>query len=408
MKPILAAAVALAALACTRGADPEAPTAEAPATEPAKAPGAAEATGGAAGGPTTKSATARPATPKATPPAGQGTDAPLPPSDRVFVAPLADGVDHLIGADADHLWAVRPTAPGRGVLLWRVQGPGVAHRVAWGDLGDGPKLFVAWGVGRGFLQAPLVIDALDPKTGARTELWREAGERNEAAHLQVADVDRDGAPELAFARYASKYMVEPRPIEKDGTATPGAPIRMASSWLYADLDGEPGPEAVIGRVYGDARGLPGDLRIRTAAGEIPVPTDRGVKTLMYGAPGGEPPALFVVDGWEADYGKKATARVKRVRLVDGAPQVETIGQSPDEFTFFALTEVDLDGDGVTEIAAQGNKRVTHFARVDGQWITRPLADLEPVINTAIGEGPDGYTLYVPARPVTRATPLRAR
>lgn len=378
------AALALILLAGCRPSDPadapkpEAPTAEAPAQiEAAKA--------------------------EAPPPVKA---APLPPSDRVFVAPLDGAHLHLLGADGDALWAARPGVPGTGEVIWRVQGPGVAQKVAYGDLGDGPKLYVAWGVGRGFLQAPLVLDAIDPATGARTELWREAGERNEAADLQIADVDRDGAPELALARYASKYVVEPRVIEKGGAATPGAPIRMASSWLYADLDGQPGPEAVIGRVYGDAKGLPGDLKIRTAGAEIPVPTDNGVKALMHGAPGGEPAALYFVDGWVANYGKEARARIKRARLVDGAAVVEPVAASPDEFTFFELTEVDIDGDGVTEIAAQGDKRVTLFSRTDGAWTGRPLADLEPVLNTAIGRTADGrWTLFVPARPVTRAIPL---
>ncbi|MCA9537584.1 MAG: hypothetical protein KC620_01775, partial [Myxococcales bacterium] len=118
---------------------------------------------------------------KETPPTP--ADAPLPPSDRVFVAPLVDGVDHVLGADGDGLWAARPTKDGRGVVRWRIKGPGVVQRIAMGDLGQGPRLFIAWGMGRGFLGAPLVVHAADPATGALTELWRTTGERNEAATL---------------------------------------------------------------------------------------------------------------------------------------------------------------------------------------------------------------------------------
>lgn len=398
----LAAVALLLAAGCGR----EAPVEKAPATE--KAATAEKATTAEKAAPEKTAPATTPVEKTPAPPATttQGP-APLPGSDRVFVVP--DGEGHLLlGADADRLWAVRPAAPGAGTEIWRIQGPGVVHEITHGDLGDGPRIFAAWGVGRGFLQAPLVIEAIDPQTGKRSEIWRRQGERNQVAGMQVADADRDGKPELALAHYASKYMVEPVKLLPGQAPVPGAQIRMASSWLHADLDGEAGPEAIIGRVYGDARGLPGDLRIRTAKGEVAVPTDRGVKALMYGAPGGEPAALYFVDGWEADYGKKATARLNRVRLVEGKPQVEVIGTSAEDFTFFALTEVDLNGDGVTEIAAQGNARVSLFERVDGTWTQRPLADLEPILNTAIGRGPGGWTLYVPAKPVTRAVRLTPR
>lgn len=412
----MAVAIGLFALVgCDRGAPTEAPekapTGESKAGQ-TPAVSAEKATAPAADTPT--AATARPADSKASTPISKRSTpisktGPLPGSDRVFVVP--DGDSHLVlGADGDRLWAVRPGTPGSGEMIWRIQGPGVVHAVAYGDVGQGQRIFAARGVGRGFLQAPLVIESIDPATGQRSELWRRHGERNQVAGLQVADVDGDGKAELAVAHYASKYMVEPVILSPGKAPVPGAQIRMASSWLHAELDGAPGIETVIGRVYGDAKGLPGDLRIRRGAGgEVAVPTDRGVKSLMFGRGKAGAPALYFVDGWEADYGKKATARIKRVGLVNGAlGPIETIGASPDEFTFFALTPVDLDGDGVTEIAAQGNKRVSLFEQVDGAWKSRPLADLEPVLNTAIGRESAGWTLYVPAKPVTRAVRLAPR
>ncbi|MCB9542821.1 MAG: hypothetical protein H6703_10275 [Myxococcales bacterium] len=343
----------------------------------------------------------------ATPAAAAAPTAGLPAADRVFLAPLDGKNNHLLGADANALWAARLTAPDRAEIIWRITGPGVAQKLTYGDLGDGPRLYVAWGVGRGHLDAPLVVQAIDPLTGKATELWRGHGERNEAAHLAIADVDRDGAPELDFVRYVSKYMVAPQSIERDGTTKTGEAIRMASSWLRAEMDGDRGDETIIGRIYGDDRGLPGDLRIVTAKTTHMVPTDNGVKSLLYGTIGGEASALYFADGWVADYGKAAKAQLKRVRIVDGKPEVEVIGHDPVDYTFFNLTAVDLDGDRLEEIVAQGGKRVVLFSLIDEKWQMRPLTDLEPVLNTAVGRAPTGQTmLYIPARPATKAITLQ--
>lgn len=380
---ILGAATLAAALGCTRKAEP-------PADAPATAAEAAPATA------------AEPAPAEPTAPA----DAPLPPSDRVFTAPLDGKTPHLLGALGDELWAARLTAPDRAVELWRVKGPGVAQRVTHGDLGDGPRLYVAWGVGRGHLDAPLTVQALDPATGAATTLYTTNGERNEAAHLAIADPDRDGAPELDLVRYTSKYMVAPQPIERDGTTQTGPETRMASSWLRAEMDGKRGDETIIGRVYGDARGEPGDLRIITDTTTHMVPTDNGVKALLHATVGGEATALYFADGWVANYGKEAKAQLKRVRIVDGKPEVETLGGDPQDFTFFDLTAIDLDGDGLNEIVAQGGKRVTAFTYADEQWTTRQLTDIEPVINTAVDRVGDKAVLFLPSQPATKAIILQ--
>ena len=397
---------ALTALALTTACNRDQPTApaETPAATPTATPpdpATAPATAPATPAPTT----ATPPAPSAPDPDANPDPNALPPSDRVYLAPLDGRELHLLTTDANTLAAHRLTTP--PTQLWRITGPGVIHQLTYGDLGDGPRLYAAWGTGRGHLQAPLVITAIDPQTGTQTELWRGQGERNEAAHLAIADTDRDGTPELDFVRYTSKYMVAPQPIKRDGTTTTGQPIRMASSWLRAEMDGDRGEETIIGRVYGDDRGQPGDLRIITPKATLMVPTDNGVKSLLYATIGGEASALYFADGWVADYGKAAKAHLKRVRIIDGKPEVEPIGTDPEDFTFFALTAIDIDGDRLEEIVAQGSKRVVLFSLIDEQWQMRPLATLDPVLNTAVGRTPDGNTtLFIPARPATRAVILK--
>ena len=43
-------------------------------------------------------------------------------------------------------------------------------------------------------------------------------------------------------------------------------MRMASSWAIGDVNGDTHDDVVIGRVYGDAKGLPGDLKLRLQGG----------------------------------------------------------------------------------------------------------------------------------------------
>lgn len=379
------AALALALSGCTtHGPDPV------PAATSAGTKGATSAKTTAASAPRSSAAVS----------AGEAATG-LPPSDRVF---FAGGL--LLGADGTRLWARTPGAGGRA--LWQTEGEGVVHVVAHGDLGDGPRLYVGRGVGRGHLQAPLVLESIDPATGARTELWRNAGERNEPVTLTVADVDADGKVELAFAYYASKYMVRTRHLRAGGQwMAEGPEVRMATLRLWADVDADGRTDEVLGRVYGDAKDVPGDLRVDRGRGLEPIETENGIKSAAFTAFGRTPPALYFCDGWVANYGQAAKARLKRARYVAGKPVVERLGDSADEFTFFALTAADLDGDGRTDLVAQGDKRFTLFSEgPDGAVTVRRGPALEPVLNTAIGPDERGRMVaYVPARPNTRVLPL---
>lgn len=327
----------------------------------------------------------------------------LPPADRIF---FAGGL--VLGADGKTLWA---RAPGeRGAEKWRVEGEGVVHQVVYGDVGDGPRFYVTRGVGRGFLQAPLVLQSLDPATGQATELWRNDGERNEPVTLAIADVNRDGRDELAFSHYASKYMVRTRHLKAGGVSLGDGPeVRMATTRVWGDLDADGKVDEVLGRVYGDAKDLPGDLRIDRGKGLEPVPVQNGIKSAVIAKLGDDPaPALYFCDGWVANYGKEAHARLERARFVKGKVTVETLGASADEFTFFSLQPADVDGDGKLELVAQGDKRITIFRWTPkGPFSATPGRALEPVLNIAVGVDETGRAaVYVPGRPQSSITPLK--
>jgi hypothetical protein len=377
--------------------------------EPAKATASAVASAPvSAAQPASAPASAAPKS-TASPALKVGQVGPLPASDRVFAVSADGGTrDLLLGTDGDALWAADVTGPAQGRLLWRVTGPGVVQRVAVGDLGRGRKLYVARGVGRGFLSAPLVLRELDPKTGQGTELWRNAGARNECAHLSVADVDGDGANELAFAYYASKYMVTTRHLEADGSSQPGAGVRMASSRAHGDLNGDGKADLAVGRVYGDAKGQPGDLKVDLGKGWTTVPTDNGVRAVLIAQLAGDTqPRLYFADGWVSNYGKEAKAQIKRAQW-DGTRWTTTlVAKSANEFTFFALQAADVDADGALELVAQGNKKVTRFLpTAKAPWAAQSLAAIEPVLNTTLLRDGTRWAVAVPHKPHTRMVPVR--
>ena len=125
-----------------------------------------------------------------------------------------------------------------------------------------------------------------------TELWRYHGPRNEPAHLSLSDVDRDGEQELALAYYQDKYHVVTRHLELDGRAHgPSEPIRMATARVYGDINSDGIADEVISRVYGDAKGEPGDLMVDTGSGLSKVVTDNGVRGLVVARIGDVPTSI---------------------------------------------------------------------------------------------------------------------
>ena len=77
----------------------------------------------------------------------------LPESKRLILVHLSPPRDILLGTTGKEVWAadLSGTEP---KVAWRVESPGMLQRAAAGNTGDGLKLYLAYGRGRGQLDVP--------------------------------------------------------------------------------------------------------------------------------------------------------------------------------------------------------------------------------------------------------------
>ena len=338
---------------------------------------------------------------------------PLPPSRRVFSADLdMDGSDELLIAHNTSLTAYRYLGKKLGWnQVWTQNGPGVVQAI----LKDKrfPSLVVAWGMGKGKMVAPITVSTLEPLNGKLSDIWTFKGGRSQVVNLQLVQVDQDDELELLIAHFVSKYHTRRVILDQITSPNPKAiessQIRMATSWLLADLDGKAGLEEVIGRVYGDEKGEYGDLSIqpfrlqppKLKLGQI-IPTERGLKAMkVWVTPQGK--HLYFSDGWVAAYGKKAKATLKRLHWSKDRINVERLADSPNEFTFFDLWHR-VDPNSKRELVfAHGNKGINLITPQDhGPWKVQQLLKTVPIVNAAVAYAGDQWWAFIPSEKGTKA------
>jgi hypothetical protein len=270
-------------------------------------------------------------------------------------------------------------------------------------------------MGKGKMVAPSTVSALEPLSGQQKELWSFNGGRSQVVNLQLVQSDDDAELELMIAHFVSKYhtrrvildqLSAPKP-----TAIESSQIRMATSWLLADLDGKPGLEEVIGRVYGDEKGEYGDLSIQAfkpntssvKLGQV-IPTERGLKAMkVWGSTSGK--HLYFSDGWVAAYGKKAKATLKRLYWAKGRINVERLADSPDEFTFFDLWFRQAPNHKEL-IFAHGNQGINLIIpQSEGPWVVKQLLATVPIVNAAVAYAGQRWWAFIPSEQGTQVTPL---
>ena len=344
---------------------------------PAPASGAARARSGAAGATTAGAASSRATPPLPDPLPGPRTDltAAIGKADRAAIGDLdGDGRNEIVVADAQRLRVLDASGKERA----SASVPGGIQVLVVARLGEGRRaaILAGWGQTREHMQAAARVEAyrLEGAALAAEAILAPATPRSEIAAI-VPLAEEPGA--LLVAYFDSKFTVR-SVVARPGTpwrTTDVATIRMATSYARGDLDGDGRPELVVGRVYGDDKGVDGDAFVlRDGGARTPIPTTRGVRELaITDADGDGRPELFLADGWHQNYGQIARGLLTWVRLENGAPRAELIEDTPGQFSVGRILPADVDGDGHPEIVTLGSHYVRLFTRRSGRWTGLTLA-----------------------------------
>jgi hypothetical protein len=250
--------------------------------------------------------------------------------------------------------------------------PGFLQKALSADLdGDGnDELYLATGQGPGFREEPLRI--LQLKGGQLHTLWERGGPRGVATELRAM------GNRLFLAHFADSRLVESGfllPGQNTLTQTMTYPLAMRQ---YPLPDGR----RLVSRLYGEQPKSPGDLRIHgTEGGEgIPLLGFRGARSLAMGNLDGDPELeLLVGDGWDADYGKVAIARLG---LLDGANYEEsrTLAQFLESYS---VEEIEVVGSGPRACLLIQASRAAHLLCRDNLgWRPILLGELRETDNLA--------------------------
>ncbi|MCA9664546.1 MAG: VCBS repeat-containing protein [Myxococcales bacterium] len=240
---------------------------------------------------------------------------------------------------------------------------------------------------------------------AKAQLWRlrlrgAAFESNlvlqpETTRAELtALVPRPRERALLLAYYESKYQV--RHVRLRAKASGGGfdsellgTFRMATS--VAAFRPRRGAEVlhVVGRIYGDARGTPGDAFVLRGAKRDAIPTVRGVRALAVAhldGPSAEP-TLLLADGWARNYGRDARALLAAVRVRGpGAHVREPLFALSGEFAIFRMRPVDIENDGRDELIVIGSSTVRVLA-----FSARDRAGRRQVTARVVGQRQDDAT-----------------
>ena len=115
----------------------------------------------------------------------------LPGARRVFTLDIdQNGVEELFVAQNNQLTLYDMTQD-LGVPRWSIFGPGVVQSIKQGNLSTGSKLVIAWGMGKGQMEAPLTLIAHDPQSGQGEVLWQREGSRPQLVDLILTNLDND-------------------------------------------------------------------------------------------------------------------------------------------------------------------------------------------------------------------------
>lgn len=249
----------------------------------------------------------------------------------------------------------------------------------------------ATGTTRSDADHPIRVHIVSPNRLADQVAFEYSGERNQVTGL----VWNQGKLWIDF--FESKY------FSKIGYLTPSA--KTGVSWRFTEIArlrmGDSfdclGDTLVVGRSYGDQQGEDGDLLLFRKGVQELLPSYRGVRAVrLFGDPAS--PTIVIADGWHANYGQVAQARISilRKRAGEGRYALEILDRDGANYGFSRLFVFELRGS--RRIAALGNSTLNLYSQTPaGLWTKEVLytrSNLSAMLDAAPARIGNADTVFV--------------
>jgi hypothetical protein len=260
--------------------------------------------------------------------------------------------------------------------------------------GDGrAEIYAGWGQTREHMdtKAHLSVLRFDPATRLLREeqILQPATTRNDIVSILPAP----DLKALYFSYFDSKYMVTTVLVSRAGDGWTQKPVvqnRMAASFARGDVDGDGKLDLVVGRVYGDDKGVDGDAFVQGMGADAKrtmIPSQRGLRSIAV-----IDGAVYMGDGWHQNYGTLGRGLLSRSKIVSGAFVTNVVEDTAGQYALEAIIPATVDKKRV--IVTQGSNYTRAFRLNGDKWEALTIAGVARDVAVGDLDGKPGDEILI--------------